>query len=427
MDGDANLRSALQHASRRQRAAATSRARLAAQSSRTAAAETAAAASARDLILAACETFGLDRLPPAVLVERLAALAHHQNGSDAAGPSDRVREGSRHPMQSDPPDRSIAVFVKISRHAASARCALLHAAGLQWNGRRGGWSGRVAPDAQERLRAEFGDRLSVDAPDPPRTSPADPPTPVPLVAGQVDREPEPPAGDPLPGKLRKARGRRLPALSVEPYASARLQTPTEGPVHRLSMAELAEVIVEIVAAEGPVDLDLIAACIKNHWRMANVDKRLREAVRAAVDLAARSRLVLIDGWPPEPERVWYHVRDAEIPIRDRSALPVEQRRWQHLPPPEIAALIARHLTIHGPTPRGVLIADVARIVGYASTSRAMTSKIDAVITRLVERECVRIEGRAVVSAGEIPTRATSAAGWRHAADLGLATAPPAPE
>src|ERR1700736_3293896 len=57
----------------------------------------------------------------------------------------------------------VAAFVKLTRNASVANRAVLETAGLHWNGRARGWSGRVTTQSLEHLRSVFGERVEKPA------------------------------------------------------------------------------------------------------------------------------------------------------------------------------------------------------------------------------------------------------------------------
>lgn len=59
----------------------------------------------------------------------------------------------------DPRQELAAVFVRLTRNASADNREILAREGLRWNGRSAGWSGRVTPEALQRLRDAFPGRV----------------------------------------------------------------------------------------------------------------------------------------------------------------------------------------------------------------------------------------------------------------------------
>jgi hypothetical protein len=99
------------------------------------------------------------QLPVASILRALDELARSASGDrpvlNARGTSANASDGS---------DRGlIEVFVRLTRNTSETNREALESAGLHWNGRSAGWTGRVAPETLERLRGIFKERVQVGA------------------------------------------------------------------------------------------------------------------------------------------------------------------------------------------------------------------------------------------------------------------------
>jgi hypothetical protein len=136
---------------------------------------------------------GVARLPLAVL-EKLAAEAR-EAGERQASVSCADDAGER-----------VETFVRLTANASMANRKALREAGLCWNGKAGGWTGRVTGAALAGLSERFGDRVGAPVPSHSGAAPAGAgPAPSTAVEAMeappvVAAEPSPVAGPQAPGE-----------------------------------------------------------------------------------------------------------------------------------------------------------------------------------------------------------------------------------
>src|SRR5690242_16108455 len=91
------------------------------------------------LIMDTATRFNLAQLPAASIVAGLELLAQSARVDRPVldpGPADANRSN-------DPREALLPVIVRLTRNTSAANRVALETAGLRWNGRSGGWSGRV--------------------------------------------------------------------------------------------------------------------------------------------------------------------------------------------------------------------------------------------------------------------------------------------
>ncbi|HEV2159325.1 hypothetical protein [Bradyrhizobium sp.] len=107
------------------------------------------------LIVDTATRFNLAQLPAASIVAGLELLAQSacvdrpvlDPGGTDANSSD------------DPQEELVPVIVRLTRNTSAVNRVMLENAGVRWNGRAAGWSGRVTPDALRHLREIFPGRV----------------------------------------------------------------------------------------------------------------------------------------------------------------------------------------------------------------------------------------------------------------------------
>lgn len=109
----------------------------------------------QQFVMDATKRLKLAQLPAASILAALEQLAQRGN-------EDRLvcePGGTSHDTSDDPRQELAEVFVRLTRNASAANREVLVREGLHWNGRSAGWSGRVTPEALQRLRDAFPDRV----------------------------------------------------------------------------------------------------------------------------------------------------------------------------------------------------------------------------------------------------------------------------
>jgi hypothetical protein len=121
------------------------------------------------VILSTMRAAGLTRLPLSELLENIVVLgqAASVSGVGEGAPNNKNDLGGQHSQsggsepEADVDRGKYEAFVKLSSNTSTANRETLEKSGLRWNGRLGGWKGKVGDAANEVLRQRFGDRLSI--------------------------------------------------------------------------------------------------------------------------------------------------------------------------------------------------------------------------------------------------------------------------
>jgi very-short-patch-repair endonuclease len=206
--------------------------------------------------------------------------------------------------------------------------------------------------AHWRERDATADSMPEPPPEPPPSP--DPPLPPPPLAGET-----PP----------KAPSR--PAYVEADFAVDRRSEP-----HEVWAGVMADYVVKVVAAEGPVHIDEIVTRIRELWGLARSGGRIRAAVERAAGLAASRGLIV--GGP------FYSVPGQPVVVRDRAQVASKSlRRPEALPPAEIDAAALDIVAANYGAGRDELVLAVARDFGFAATSAQLRAVIDARIDALV--------------------------------------------
>lgn len=148
--------------------------------------------------------------------------------------------------------------------------------------------------------------------------------------------------------------------------------------------KLAKCLQLIVAHEGPIHLDLLSARVKTACSVTRLSSRAKNAIQLGLNTAVRQNLISRDGdflWDPT----------GQVQIRDRSAVPAEERKAEWLPPSELdLALLEIVKRSFGISPAEATNA-AWRLLGYARCTPAMDEIGRLRISKLAESRQVLLE------------------------------------
>lgn len=111
-------------------------------------------ADVEQFVMDAVKRLNLTQVPAAALLAGLEQLARVDRPAFDPGAVSADADTSGGPRQ-----ELVEVFVRLSRNASAVNREILAREGLHWNGRSGVWSGRMTPEALQRLRDAFPGRV----------------------------------------------------------------------------------------------------------------------------------------------------------------------------------------------------------------------------------------------------------------------------
>lgn len=162
-----------------------------------------------------------------------------------------------------------------------------------------------------------------------------------------------------------------PAAAAVPYVTGRSRRHHVA-IHEVPASVLADDVEGIVRVEGPVHRDEVARRIMEANGVGRLGSRIRRAVDAGIESAARRRQVEVVG-------DFLHVpgqKPADIPVRDRSALPTASRSFDVIAPSEVRAAIAEVISTSFGIAAEDLAIEVCRLFGFGQTSSQMRAAVD---------------------------------------------------
>lgn len=150
------------------------------------------------------------------------------------------------------------------------------------------------------------------------------------------------------------------ALVAPAYVRAAPAVRSSLEPHEAPATQLAGLVAEIVAVEGPIHLDELARRITTAFGRARVGKRIAAAVEHAVGLALRQGAGLVRAG----DFVMTPAQAESPPVRDRSAETGSLLKAASLPPIEITAAAALIRAESGAIAPDELVRATARLLGF---------------------------------------------------------------
>lgn len=178
----------------------------------------------------------------------------------------------------------------------------------------------------------------------------------------------------------------VPTLS-QPYQQASF-TPGNADLapHEVPIGSMAYTVERIIQAEGPIHEDEIVARVRDLWGLGRAGGRIQAAVHDALGHAARKGTFSV-------ESNCYRIKDALVPVRDRSeAASRTLKKPELLPPQEIReAILALVREAHGIRREEVATA-ASRMLGFLATSQQLRERIDQQLDLLLAKSQLADEG-----------------------------------
>lgn len=179
-------------------------------------------------------------------------------------------------------------------------------------------------------------------------------------------------------------------IPIGPYVAAAIppgrRTPDDlfAPRH---LPELKKVIEQVLAAEAPMHLDLLARRVGAYFGIGRVTPRVTEQIRAVLD--GRGKL------GDETDIVWRLDQDSSgvpaVRVANTSGTATGRREIAEIPLSELAAaariIVERSSTIATPE----LVRDAARLVGFARITPQVSERVAEGVRLAQLRELIRID------------------------------------
>ncbi|MBS1121940.1 MAG: putative helicase, partial [Deltaproteobacteria bacterium] len=191
---------------------------------------------------------------------------------------------------------------------------------------------------------------------------------------------------------------RIPrnSILIGPYTAAAIPSGRRTPDDLFSLrhvAELGKVVEQILAAEAPIHVELLARRVGAYFGIGRVTQRVTDQVRVALEGRGR--------WGDEQDVVWRLDQDpgAMPPVRVAGAVTTALREIEQVPLSELAA--AARIVVERATGISAndLVRDAARLLGFARITADITDRVALGVRLAQVRELIKIDsGRATLPA-----------------------------
>ncbi|MGE3544837.1 MAG: DUF3320 domain-containing protein, partial [Kofleriaceae bacterium] len=198
---------------------------------------------------------------------------------------------------------------------------------------------------------------------------------------------------PSSAPLRIARG----SIPIGPYTVAAIPAGRRSPDDLFApkhLAELSKVVEQVLAAEAPMTIELLARRVGAYFGIGRVTQRVTDQVRSALEGRGR--------WGEEQGVVWRLDQDPTgvPPVRVAGHVAAGRREIDEVPLSEVAAAVRIVVERAGGIATTDLVRDTARLLGFARITDRVTDRVSRGLHQATVSELIQIsEGKAFLPAG----------------------------
>ena len=176
----------------------------------------------------------------------------------------------------------------------------------------------------------------------------------------------------------------LPIEEFPPYTPAGLEIPRTGEPHSLAPWDMAEVVSQILALEGPVHQEEVIVRVREHWGMRRAGRRTQHAILQGIrELEANG------GCQRESDFLW--LPSTAIRPRSRRNTSSGLRRPERIPPVEIQQGILIAIERHPGIRQTELIDLIPRMFGYRAATDSLRHAVSENLDLLKNKHTVHEE------------------------------------
>jgi very-short-patch-repair endonuclease len=165
------------------------------------------------------------------------------------------------------------------------------------------------------------------------------------------------------------------------YKEAIVQVPLHIEPHEMFDNDMALIVTKIVEAEAPIHENEIITRVRSLWNLSRAGNRIQSKVKASLKSAAKRGWVTAEG-------EFYLFPGVEIQVRDRSLASASLKKVDALPPQEIKRAIYLLIEANFGAGRDQVAVEVARLLGFKSTSSQLKDLIERELNSLIETQVV---------------------------------------
>ena len=171
-----------------------------------------------------------------------------------------------------------------------------------------------------------------------------------------------------------------PGVQAAPYVRASLQVSADIEPHEAPLAQLTQIISEIVQVEGPIHIDELARRLASAFGRTRTGHRITEVTRKAL-----GELLLYDpSFRKEGPFVFTNTQAVSPPVRDRSRESGSLLKAAYLSPLETTAAAKVVLEENGAMGNDEMVRAVARLLGFRRVGNELTGVLREIVARVID-------------------------------------------
>jgi very-short-patch-repair endonuclease len=170
----------------------------------------------------------------------------------------------------------------------------------------------------------------------------------------------------------------LPATQSPPYRTADFPIRSSMEPHEVPVAQMAEIVRQIVEIEGPVHADEVGRRVATLFGKDRAGSRITASANQGLRHLRRAATV------HEEEDFWFTTQQRDAcEVRDRSLVIGSLQRAELLPPLEIRAAAKQAVKENGGISRDEMVVAIARLLGFQRTGSDLRDRVENVLARMV--------------------------------------------
>ncbi|WP_043364531.1 DUF3320 domain-containing protein [Belnapia sp. F-4-1] len=160
------------------------------------------------------------------------------------------------------------------------------------------------------------------------------------------------------------------------YQEAAPQVPLEREMHEVPSGQMAELVGQVVAVEGPVHIDEVVVRLRTAWGLQRAGGRIQAAVERGASVGVQRGKIVRDG-------EFLSIPDQPVAVRDRASVTsASLRKIEMLPQKEMEAAVLHVVRTGLGASTDEVAAAVPRLLGFKSVSAQLRQVVVAASARL---------------------------------------------
>ncbi|MFW6101765.1 MAG: DUF3320 domain-containing protein [Bacteroidota bacterium] len=185
----------------------------------------------------------------------------------------------------------------------------------------------------------------------------------------------------------EAKSYKIPAYTVTNPRTTGLN-PYDTDFNLIEETRLQTAIMRVVETEGPIHFDLLVSRLIEAVELQRRGPRIQRRVEASINEMARKNQLI---FKKQFVAVSSKIQKSRLPLRDWSALPRAQRKFDYVPEIEIAHAIFQIIQDGYSADKDDCINAAAGMIGFKRVSASIRKRIEAIVDAMIASDLLTIQ------------------------------------